>query len=116
MVPPEPVDLVALARRILLDLPVDGGGAAAPVLSLDAPGEPVVVPGDPISLREAVANLVNKQAFYNQFWLVGAQLLLAVAASSGALSPAVPPGRPERRSRPAGPPVDASAPPSPSDG
>lgn len=59
VVPPEPVDLVALARRILLDLPVDGGGAAAPVLSLDAPGEPVVVPGDSISLREAVANLVN---------------------------------------------------------
>ncbi|MGI4896594.1 MAG: hypothetical protein ACRYF3_15925, partial [Janthinobacterium lividum] len=30
-----------------------------------------------------VANLVNKQAFYNQFWLVGALLLLAVAASAG---------------------------------
>ncbi|PZP43848.1 MAG: histidine kinase [Azospirillum brasilense] len=58
VVPPEPVDLVALARRILLDLP-EGDGAAAPLLSLDAPEEPVVVPGDPISLREAVSNLVN---------------------------------------------------------
>ena len=58
VVPPEPVDLVALARRILLDLP-EGDGAAVPLLSLDAPEEPVVVPGDPISLREAVSNLVN---------------------------------------------------------
>lgn len=63
-----------------------------------------------------VANLVNKQAFYNQFWLVGALLLLAVAASSGAVSPAVPPGRAERRSRPAGRPVDVPAPPSPNGG
>ncbi|MDT8330772.1 sensor histidine kinase [Roseomonas gilardii] len=58
VVPPEPVDLVALARRILLDLP-EGDGTAAPLLSLDAPEEPLVVPGDPISLREAVSNLVN---------------------------------------------------------
>ncbi len=28
-----------------------------------------------------VANLVNKQAFYNQFWLVGALVLLSVAAA-----------------------------------
>ncbi|WP_432511890.1 hypothetical protein [Kineococcus sp. SYSU DK001] len=64
-----------------------------------------------------VANLVNKQAFYNQFWLVGALLLLAVAASAGALSGPVPPrGRPERRARPAGPPAGASVPPTPSGG
>jgi peptidoglycan/LPS O-acetylase OafA/YrhL len=63
-----------------------------------------------------VANLVNKQAFYNQFWLVGALLLLAVAAAAGALSPAGPSDRPERRSRPAGPSAAAPAPPSPSGG
>ncbi|WP_106208295.1 hypothetical protein [Kineococcus rhizosphaerae] len=62
------------------------------------------------------ANLVNKQAFYNQFWLVGALLLLAVAASAGSLRPAERPGRPGRRARPAGPRADASAPPSPSAG
>lgn len=61
-----------------------------------------------------VANLVNKQAFYNQFWLVGALLLLAVAASSGAVSPAPAPGQRERRSRPAGPSAVAPAPPTPS--
>ncbi|GAA0323866.1 hypothetical protein [Kineococcus aurantiacus] len=63
-----------------------------------------------------VANLLNKQAFYNQFWLVGALLLLAVAASAGALSSPGWRGRPERRARPAGPPAGASAPPSPSAG
>ncbi|MFL6099689.1 MAG: glycosyltransferase 87 family protein [Actinomycetales bacterium] len=31
-----------------------------------------------------VANLVNKQAFYNQYWLVAALVLLAVAAGPGA--------------------------------
>jgi len=36
-----------------------------------------------------VANLVNKQAFYNQYWLVGGLLLTAVAARA-ALAPAVP--------------------------
>ncbi len=30
-----------------------------------------------------VANLVNKQAFYNQYWLVGALVLLALAAAAG---------------------------------
>ncbi|WP_369053602.1 hypothetical protein [Kineococcus terrestris] len=39
-----------------------------------------------------VANLVNKQAFYNQFWLVAAVLLLAVAARAGA-APAARAGR-----------------------
>ncbi|WP_432523699.1 hypothetical protein [Kineococcus sp. SYSU DK006] len=84
-----------------------------------------------------VANLVNKQAFYNQFWLVGALLLLAVAAAAGAAG-APPPaggaatagaaapagrlraprprGRAGRRPRRAGSPADASAPPSPSGG
>jgi hypothetical protein len=33
-----------------------------------------------VALVLLVANLVNKQAFYNQFWLVGALLALAVAA------------------------------------
>ncbi|MEZ0164041.1 hypothetical protein AB2L27_04580 [Kineococcus sp. LSe6-4] len=67
------------------------------------------------------ANLVNKQAFYNQFWLVGALLLLAAAAAAGeagrsGFSGRVPRGRPGRRSRPAGPPAAASAPPSSSAG
>ena len=34
-----------------------------------------------LALLLLVANLVNKQAFYNQFWLVGALVALAVAAS-----------------------------------
>jgi hypothetical protein len=33
-----------------------------------------------LALVLLVANLVNKQAFYNQFWLVGALVALAVAA------------------------------------
>lgn len=45
-------------------------------------------PGLPEVLRWAalvllVANLVNKQAFYNQFWLSAALLVAALAASSG---------------------------------
>ncbi|WP_432546699.1 hypothetical protein [Kineococcus sp. SYSU DK004] len=39
-----------------------------------------------------VANLVNKQAFYNQFWLVAAVLLLAVAARAGATATGAPAG------------------------
>ena len=38
-----------------------------------------------------VANLVNKQAFYNQYWLVGGLLLTAVAARAAQAPPA--PGR-----------------------
>jgi len=73
-----------------------------------------------------VVNLVNKQAFYNQFWLVGALLLLAVAASTGAGAGAgagtVPgagrrlSGTPGRPRRPAGRPAGAPAPATPSDG
>lgn len=37
-----------------------------------------------LALLLLVANLVNKQAFYNQYWLVGAIVALAVAASAGA--------------------------------
>jgi hypothetical protein len=33
-----------------------------------------------------VANLVNKQAFYNQFWLVGALVLISVAVPDGSLA------------------------------
>ncbi|GAB7191204.1 hypothetical protein NUM3379_19110 [Kineococcus sp. NUM-3379] len=41
-----------------------------------------------------VANLVNKQAFYNQYWLVGALLLLAWAASGAASAPGSAPTSP----------------------
>jgi hypothetical protein len=33
-----------------------------------------------------VANLVNKQAFYNQFWLVGAMVALSLAVQPRPLS------------------------------
>ncbi|WP_432562827.1 hypothetical protein [Kineococcus sp. SYSU DK003] len=59
------------------------------------------------------ANLVNRQAFYNQFWLVGALVLLSVAAGAGSLSADPPRRHGERRARPAAPPAGASAPPSP---
>ncbi len=78
-----------------------------------------------------VVNVLNKQAFYNQFWLVGALLLLSVAAAAGARPPlsgpvapaprsdprpgARPPRRPRRR-RPAAPPAAPPAPSSPSAG
>ena len=38
-----------------------------------------------LALVLAVANLVNKQAFYNQFWLVGALVVVSLAVA--------PPGR-----------------------
>jgi len=61
------------------------------------------------------ANLVNRQAFYNQFWLVAALLLLAVAACAGALNP--PASRqPERRARPASAPTGPPGRPSPTAG
>ncbi len=66
-----------------------------------------------------VVNLLNKQAFYNQFWLVGALLLLSVAAAAGArpeLTGPVAPTRPARPDRPAGPPAGPPARPSPSAG
>jgi hypothetical protein len=37
-----------------------------------------------VALVLLVANLVNKQAFYNQFWLVGSLVALAIAASPAA--------------------------------
>ncbi len=40
-----------------------------------------------LALVLLIANLVNKQAFYNQFWLVGALIALAVAAAEGAPEP-----------------------------
>jgi len=41
-----------------------------------------------LALVLLVANLVNKQAFYNQFWLVGALVLVSLAAISPAVLPA----------------------------
>jgi hypothetical protein len=35
-----------------------------------------------LALVLLVANLVNKQAFYNQFWLVGALVVLSLAAGA----------------------------------
>jgi hypothetical protein len=52
-----------------------------------------------------VANLVNKQAFYNQYWLVGGLVALAVAASAPARRPGEPvdaPGRPATAVQPTG--------------
>ena len=43
-----------------------------------------------LALVLAVANLVNKQAFYNQFWLVGA--LVAASLAVAARGPVEPPG------------------------
>ncbi len=40
-----------------------------------------------LALVLAVANLVNKQAFYNQFWLVGALVLASLVVPSGAADP-----------------------------
>jgi len=69
-----------------------------------------------------VANLVNKQAFYNQYWLVGGLLLTAVAARA-ALAPEPVPGvaagvtpsrRPRRPGRRAGGAAAAPGAPSPS--
>jgi hypothetical protein len=40
-----------------------------------------------LALLLLVATLVNKQGFYNQYWLVGALVALAVAAASGSASP-----------------------------
>lgn len=58
---PEPIDLVELARRTMLELPLNAAawGRDCPTMSLDAPDEPVVIPGDRVSLQEAVKNVVN---------------------------------------------------------
>ncbi|WP_157371668.1 hypothetical protein [Angustibacter sp. Root456] len=52
-----------------------------------------------LALVLLVANLVNKQAFYNQYWLVGALVALAVAASpvSPARRAAAPSSQPSSR-------------------
>lgn len=61
LAPRAPVDLVALARQALLDLPVSNPAWArhAPTLGLDAPEAPLAIPGDAVSLREALLNLLN---------------------------------------------------------
>jgi hypothetical protein len=41
-----------------------------------------------LALVLLVANLVNKQAFYNQFWLVGALVVVALAVPATAPAPA----------------------------
>ena len=38
-----------------------------------------------LALVLLVANLVNKQAFYNQFWLVGALVVVSLAVAEPAL-------------------------------
>jgi hypothetical protein len=57
-----------------------------------------------LALVLLVANLVNKQAFYNQFWLVGSLVVLSLAAASGpTVGAEVAPGRRTPRSVPCGP-------------
>jgi hypothetical protein len=45
-----------------------------------------------LALVLAVANLVNKQAFYNQFWLVGALVAASLALPQGEPPPDDPAG------------------------
>jgi len=54
--PLEPVDLVLLTRRVMLDVPP---AARTLEMSLDAPEGPVTIRGDAISLREAIGNIVG---------------------------------------------------------
>ena len=49
-----------------------------------------------LALVLAVANLVNKQAFYNQFWLVGALVAASLALPQG--EPAAESGEPAAES------------------
>ena len=60
-----------------------------------------------------VANLVNKQAFYNQFWLVGALVLASWAnpeeEAADGRGPGDAPGRPAAEPREVTPPVDRPA-------
>lgn len=58
---PEPVDLVELARRAMLEMPLNASALTrdCPTMALDAPEEPVTIPGDRVSLQEAVLNLLN---------------------------------------------------------
>lgn len=50
-----------------------------------------------LALVLAVANLVNKQAFYNQFWLVAALVAASLAADAVRVRPDAPPGGPPVR-------------------
>jgi hypothetical protein len=59
------------------------------------PGLPEVIGW--LALVLLVANLVNKQAFYNQFWLVGALVATALAATPATTTPVVS-GQPASRS------------------
>ncbi|MGY2050257.1 sensor histidine kinase [Methylobacterium sp. JK268] len=57
-VPPAPVDLAALARQTLIDaIPVSG--ARLVDIGYEGPAEGLVIRGDPIALREALANLIH---------------------------------------------------------
>ena len=51
-----------------------------------------------LALVLAVANLVNKQAFYNQFWLVGALVAASLALPQGE-APLAPEPQPESEAR-----------------
>lgn len=53
---PEPIDLTALVRQVLLSLEPLAGPVT---LELDAPEEPVTLAGDRVSLREALSNLIH---------------------------------------------------------
>ncbi|MCQ4161533.1 sensor histidine kinase N-terminal domain-containing protein [Roseomonas sp. GC11] len=57
----EPVDVVELARRAMLDIAMNAPAWARsePALAFDAPEHPVMVQGDAVSLREALLNLLN---------------------------------------------------------
>jgi two-component system sensor histidine kinase TctE len=74
--PTTPVDLAAIARRCLAEV------AALPLdrtidIALDAPEGPVLVQGDPVAIREALANLVHNAVRH------GARSRLAVAILAG---------------------------------
>jgi two-component system, OmpR family, sensor histidine kinase TctE len=61
VVAPEPVDLVMLARKALMDMPLDeaGWGRPMPAMALDAPEEALTIMGDAISLQEALLNVLT---------------------------------------------------------
>jgi two-component system sensor histidine kinase TctE len=61
VVEPLPVNLMALVRQAMMDMPQEEAvwGRPMPSMALDAPGAPVIITGDAISLREAFLNIVG---------------------------------------------------------